>query len=126
MRSSRVFRVQLVRASQQRHLQQPMGDRRLQALRAARAASRRGPPLRARADAVRALEDGRRRLWECDSRHAATCSGYITYDDQTALLKTNAYYASYNLPFYARVSELSGFDKKASDGQSRSSSGRDF
>lgn len=39
--------------------------------------------------------------------------GKIIFGDQTQILKKDTYYASYNIPFYAEISEMSGFEKKA-------------
>ncbi|KAI6209373.1 Calpain-5 [Aphelenchoides besseyi] len=41
--------------------------------------------------------------------------GKIVYADQTSYLKEHSYYASYNLPFYHEISQLSGFEQKGKD-----------
>uniref|UniRef100_A0A914EAF6 Phospholipase B-like n=1 Tax=Acrobeloides nanus TaxID=290746 RepID=A0A914EAF6_9BILA len=41
--------------------------------------------------------------------------GYINYKDMTSYLKNYSYFASYNIPFFKKTSELSGWDKKAQE-----------
>lgn len=39
-------------------------------------------------------------------------SGYIKYDDITPILKNYTYFPSYNIPYFKKMSEYAGFDKK--------------
>ncbi|KAE9551530.1 hypothetical protein FO519_005260 [Halicephalobus sp. NKZ332] len=41
--------------------------------------------------------------------------GLVVYKDITGYLEENRYYASYNIPFFKKVSAESGFDKKGSE-----------
>jgi hypothetical protein len=41
--------------------------------------------------------------------------GYVLFRDVTAFLKEHTYYASYNIPFFKKITEMSGFDKKAQE-----------
>ena len=37
--------------------------------------------------------------------------GFVVSADQTAALRTNGYWGSYNIPFYKKVYEISGFEQ---------------